>query len=207
MTPKAALATLRAAFPRGQDLSPSTIDLYLLRLKDIPGALLETAVNRIIYTSKFFPTIAEIRHTAAEVAQLLPISAEEALAIVRKADIREDIYRRDGSFAYTERYWRWPENLSDATTHALVATLGHCGDIVGQDGTNQFGWEQGFKASYQTQATAIEQAALEDLSCSTLPLTQQLPPKAPHKEIPAAPLSKKEARDLFARYFPKQRNI
>ena len=170
MTIKEALSTLRIAFPRGEDLPPATMRLYEEKLADIGGTLLQETVHRIITTARFFPAIAEIRHMAASVAGVLPAGTEEALAIVRQADVREDIYRRDGTFAYTERYWRFPEGLPAPTMKAIYAAFEQCSDSVGRDGKDQFGWEQGFKASYQTAATAIERAALQNLVDSALPV-------------------------------------
>ena len=58
------LLLMKAAYPR-QTLPEETIDLYTRALQDIEPRLLKTAVMQHIATSKWFPTIAELRGTAA----------------------------------------------------------------------------------------------------------------------------------------------
>lgn len=164
MTVKEALATLFSAFPDDRHAQPETIRLYERKLSDIPGPLLETTINKLVDTAKFFPSIAEIRHIAAGLAGLLPAPAEEALAIIRRADVREPVLQRDGSFAYTERYWRFPENLSGPTLKAIEAALERMGDSVTSAGKDIFAWESGFKAVYGAVASDQTALALEDLS-------------------------------------------
>lgn len=59
------VALLKAGWPR-QELGAETISLYADMLKDIPLAEAQAAVQRIVQTSKWFPTIAEIREQVAE---------------------------------------------------------------------------------------------------------------------------------------------
>ncbi|KKK65591.1 hypothetical protein LCGC14_2972610, partial [marine sediment metagenome] len=81
MKPKEALAILLSAF-RQEKIEEDTIGLYVKKLSDIQPALLEATIHRIVDRSKFFPAIAEIRETAAGIAGILPLSPEEAMAIV-----------------------------------------------------------------------------------------------------------------------------
>lgn len=163
MTIKEALATLFSAFPSDRHGNTETIRLYEQKLADIPLPLLEATVGKLINTAKFFPSIAEIRHTAAELAGILPAQAEEALAIVRQADVRESVYRRDGTYAYTERFWRWPD-VSEPTMQAIASALERLGDSVRPDGKDIFAWEGGFKAIYAAVVSDRTATALEDLS-------------------------------------------
>jgi hypothetical protein len=61
------LAMLKAAYPR-QQLADETIDVYTMALADVNPDLLRTAVLRLISRSVFFPTVAELRQTAADIA-------------------------------------------------------------------------------------------------------------------------------------------
>lgn len=163
MTPKEAMAILAAAF-RQERLERPTVELYAKKLSDIPPTWLEMAVNSIIDHSKFFPSIAEIRETAAKLAGVLPPSAEEALAIVRQADVAEPKYDRAGRHCYTERHWVWPQSASKSTIALIYNTLSHVGDPVGSDGKAIFAWDKGFLAGYSKQADAAKAEILENLA-------------------------------------------
>lgn len=176
-SPKKAMAVLVAAF-RQEKLSSETIALYESKLRDIDEALLEKAIHRVIDRSAFFPAIAEIRATAAELAGLLPMGAEEALAIVRTADFERPVYRRDGTFAYTEHEWRWPDDLPWPALGVIRAALSKAGESVTLDGKRVFGWEQGFKAAYEREAVQV----VAELDLLALPA-----PQAPHPKALAAP--------------------
>lgn len=65
------IATLAAAYPR-QQLEPATIEVYARSLADLDHDLAAAAVARIIASSTFFPSIAEIRTMAAELVTGLP---------------------------------------------------------------------------------------------------------------------------------------
>jgi hypothetical protein len=54
------VALLKAAYPR-QELDRDTIRLYAKMLADLDAEVVVAAVERIIATSKWFPTVAEIR--------------------------------------------------------------------------------------------------------------------------------------------------
>ena len=159
MTSKEAVAVLVAAF-RQEQLKGTTVDLYVAKLADIPPAILETTIHRLIDTLTFFPSIAEIRRMAAGLAGLLPPGVEEVLALVRAADVEIPVTRRDGSHAYTERVWHWPDQIPDSTLALIRQVLAAVGDPVGADGARIFAWEQGFKAAYERVAEHETQAAL-----------------------------------------------
>lgn len=59
------LTTLKAAYPRHQ-LEQGTTEVYAHDLADMDAGLAQQAVERVRRTSRFFPTIAEIREAAAE---------------------------------------------------------------------------------------------------------------------------------------------
>ena len=58
----AAVAVLEAAFP--QRIPDDTLGLFVDALADLPDGLLLAAVKELVLTSKFVPTIAEIRDAA-----------------------------------------------------------------------------------------------------------------------------------------------
>lgn len=82
-----ALAFLQLAYTR--DLSEDQLDFYVEMLCDIDPAILETAVRKLIHTSKFLPTIAEIRSAAAALEGLAcgtaELDADEAWGQVQRA--------------------------------------------------------------------------------------------------------------------------
>lgn len=80
--PAGIVAALAAMYPR-EEIAVKTLDGYVKHLEDINPALLEQAVAATIRTSKWFPTVAEIRQTAAELALQLPRDPE-ALAQVEE---------------------------------------------------------------------------------------------------------------------------
>jgi hypothetical protein len=55
-----ALGVLAAGYPNF-NLTPETIRVYQRTLSDIPAEVLEQAVVQLLTTSRFFPTVAEIR--------------------------------------------------------------------------------------------------------------------------------------------------
>ncbi|UCC53697.1 MAG: hypothetical protein JSV68_06915, partial [Anaerolineaceae bacterium] len=60
------LDLLAASYPR-TELEAETVKAYILMLEGIDPALLKAAVLQHISTSKWFPTIAEIRGAAVEI--------------------------------------------------------------------------------------------------------------------------------------------
>lgn len=148
MTPKEALAMLSASF-RDKELTRETINVYVKHLSAISPASLKAAVTLIVSTSRFFPSIAEIRQAAATACGLMPMGVEEALAIVRQSDRERPVFRRDGTPAYVEREWVWPEDLPEEDLAVIRAALHRVGESVDVDGRRVFGWEQAFKAAYE----------------------------------------------------------
>jgi len=197
--PTKALAVLVAGF-RQERLTEETIALYERKLADIHPHLLEQAIHRILERSKFFPSIAEIRHAAAELAGLLPPATEEAMAIVREADVQRPVFRRDGTYAYTEHEWRWPESLSWQALGVIRGALAKVGESVQPDGQPVFGWDNGFKAAYTREAEQV---------VATLDLTQArkaLPvsPRRPHlAEAPAPTGVAKSALEIVQQVVDK----
>jgi len=71
-----ALANLVDALPTKPPVTLERVGIYLAELADIPPGTLREACQRLIRTSRFFPTVAEIREVAAEIALALPTEAE-----------------------------------------------------------------------------------------------------------------------------------
>lgn len=74
------VAVLKGAYPR-QPTDEGTAEVYLAFLADLDYEAANDAIRRLIQTSRFFPTIAEIRGEVAELACGLP-SVTEATALV-----------------------------------------------------------------------------------------------------------------------------
>ena len=173
------VAVLVAAFSR-ETISDATVALYVTKLSDIDGPLLAAAVNRLVDSSRFFPTIAELREMAARLAGLLPPSPAEALAIVRRANVSESIYRRDGSFAYTEHYWRWPDDALPSDVDFCQRLIEKLGDPIDfRTDEQHFGWESGFQKTAEKELVSLTREALKDLSLARLPAhdLRALPPR------------------------------
>lgn len=162
-----AVARLIAAYR--QDIKQESAVIYAEKLADIPAELLDAAVDRLINSQKFFPAISEIRHAAARIAGLLPVTQAEALAIVRRADVSRPVYRRDGSYAYTEREWDWPDDLDELTLDLIRDTLQLVGEPIDGEGKALFGWDTGFGKTYEVQAESVTREALANLSHAQLP--------------------------------------
>lgn len=163
-----AVSRLIAAF-RKDDIPEDTAAVYLEKLADIEPQLLLATVDRLISTKTFFPAIAEIRRAAAGIAGLLPPSPAEAMAIVRRADKAVPVIRRDGTLAYIEKYWEWPEDLAPGARKAIESVLEKCGEPSNLEGKPHFGWEVGFQKTYEAVSETLEAAALADLSVALLP--------------------------------------
>jgi hypothetical protein len=148
---------------RQENITPETTALYAEHLSDIPADLLNRSVSNLIQTQRFFPAISEVRERAARLAGLLPLSAPEALAIIRRADVERPVCRRDGSYAYTEHEWQWPDDVDSDALDMVRDTLAKVGDPVGGDGKARFGWETGFGKTYESHAEVLKAEVLADI--------------------------------------------
>lgn len=160
------VARLMAAFRTEQ--SPESIQVYVEALKVDPP-LLERAVEHLINTKTFFPSIGEIRNEAMRIAGIMPPSPGEIASVVQRADVREPVYRRDGSFAYEERYWRYPEGTPRATIQAAEAVLEKVGEPCDQNGKPRFGWETALAKEYERIYPELLEQANLNLSQARLP--------------------------------------
>ena len=77
------IKVLQEAYPRSE-FSEGRIEIYTMMLADLPYPAAQKAVLKLIATSPFLPTIAEIRKTAAELVDPLP-SVDEAYEAARRA--------------------------------------------------------------------------------------------------------------------------
>jgi hypothetical protein len=89
---KRLLSILRASYPR-QEIDEATVKAYSHMLADLDYDEARAATQRLIATSKFFPTIAEIRAEVAEESMSAIPSGEEAWGEVRRAISRVGSYR------------------------------------------------------------------------------------------------------------------
>ena len=101
------LGIATANFPNMQerDMKPTAI-LWEKSLSDIPYDIAEKALIKVLATSKFFPTIAEIREAAADITQPRTMDAIEAWGLVIKA------IRRYGSYRESEAIASLPEDVA-----------------------------------------------------------------------------------------------
>ena len=150
------------------DISEERISIYVDELVDIHETLLRSAVDAIIRGSKFFPTIAEIRHAAARLSGMLPPSPAETLAIVRLADRTEIRGNERGGRGYVEKFWEWPESVSKRDRELIEDVIARVGEPSDLDGKQRFGWEMGFQKTYEVEAKQIEATVLSDLSTARL---------------------------------------
>lgn len=104
------LALLAECYP-GRDVTAATATAYLAVLGDLPGKAVKDSVLRLIATSKFWPTVAEIREDVARAAMAIPDS-ESILAEVLGA--------------IHDRGWCKPPKHGDLSpvAEAVVATAG-----------------------------------------------------------------------------------
>lgn len=77
------LSRTALAYPR-HPITPDTFDVYLNDLMVVPEPLLQKALERLVRTSEWFPSIRAIREACAELALELP-SDTEALSDVDAA--------------------------------------------------------------------------------------------------------------------------
>jgi len=83
-----------ANFPRLQEKDMSqTAKLWEKSLSDIPYDVAEKSLLKVLSTSKFFPTISEIREAAAQITQPRTMDAMEAWGLINQAIRKYGHYR------------------------------------------------------------------------------------------------------------------
>lgn len=89
------LGIATANFPNLQqkEMKPTAI-LWEKALADIPYDVAEKAVIKVLSTSKFFPTIAEIREAMAQITQPRTLDAMEAWGLINEAIRKFGYYRQ-----------------------------------------------------------------------------------------------------------------
>jgi hypothetical protein len=90
------LAIATANFPTMQerDMKPTAV-LWEQALSDIPYEVAEKAIIKVLSTSKFFPTIAEIREAATQLTQPRVLDAIEAWGMIVEAIRRYGMYDQE----------------------------------------------------------------------------------------------------------------
>ena len=88
------LFTLVSAYPK-QNIGQATLDIYERLLADVDPELLQTAALRHMAASQWFPTIAELRQAAADIALerdgILPAPAAWGVALSSPRDATPEI--------------------------------------------------------------------------------------------------------------------
>jgi hypothetical protein len=160
-----------------ESITEDRVNGYVDNLSDIDADLLQAAARHLIATCKFFPSVSELRTTAARLAGLLPPSPAEAMAIIRRADRSERRGRLDdeGRGGYVEKFWRWPEDVPARDLEVIQDTLAKVGEPSDPNGKPFFGWELGFERTYQRAAEEIGAAVLADLSRARLGSPRSVP--------------------------------
>lgn len=77
------LAFLAATYPRYQ-LTKDTVRAYAMGLDDIPAAALEVGARELAKSSKWFPTLSELREMALQYADRQDLSDDEARQMARR---------------------------------------------------------------------------------------------------------------------------
>lgn len=85
------VAMIQGAWPR-PPLPDGTGEVYAMSLADLDFERTKAAVTRLVQTSRFLPTVAEIREAAAKDRVSLP-APEEAWGVVRRAIGKHGSYR------------------------------------------------------------------------------------------------------------------
>jgi len=112
----AIVKVLQSAYPR-TEFSRETITVYENMLKDLPAKETSEAVKRLITSSKWLPTIAEIRQEVAELMTALP-DAEEAWIEVQD-------YARHGWCPTAPQLAQWSNPVIGKAVEAMggIATI------------------------------------------------------------------------------------
>lgn len=100
------LGIAAANFPNMQnkDFKPTAV-LWEKSLSDIPYDVAEKAVIKVLSTSKFFPTLAEIREAAADLTRPRTMDAMEAWGLINTA------IRKYGSYRQKEGLQSLPDDV------------------------------------------------------------------------------------------------
>jgi len=77
------MAVLNSSY-KTQPLAKETLEIWYRSLSDIDYTLAQKAVEKILLTSKFYPTIAEIRETCLSLIEGKKVTGLEAWGIFRK---------------------------------------------------------------------------------------------------------------------------
>lgn len=90
-----------ANFPRLQekDMKP-TVVLWEKSLKDLSYEVAEKALLKVLSTSKFFPTVSEIRQAASDLTQPRTMDAIEAWGLIGQAIRKFGSYREADAMAW-----------------------------------------------------------------------------------------------------------
>jgi len=112
-----AVAALALAFPR-QDWPKASQELYARMLTDIPGEILMGAVEELIATKTFLPSVAEIRSAAAMIQQ-------RAAGVLDAYSAWEEVTSQMRRVGHTGR-----PSLDDLTMRAVNAVGGWYGLCV-----------------------------------------------------------------------------
>lgn len=85
-----------ANFPnmQGKDMKPTAV-LWEKALSDIPYDVAEKALVKVLSTSKFFPTIADIRESATDLTQPRIMDAMEAWGLITEAIRKHGYYDKE----------------------------------------------------------------------------------------------------------------
>jgi hypothetical protein len=106
------LGIATANFPNLQqkEMKPTAV-LWEKSLADIPYEIAEKAVIKVLSTSKFFPTLAEIREATAQITQPRTIDAIEAWGLILQA------IRKYGYYSEGDAMRSLPEDVAQMVKH------------------------------------------------------------------------------------------
>lgn len=95
------LGIATANFPNMQerDMQPTAV-LWEKALRDIPYHVAEKALIKVLSTSRFFPTVAEIREAATQLTQPRKMDWSEAWELIGQAIRKYGFYDQEGAMAY-----------------------------------------------------------------------------------------------------------
>lgn len=133
-----ALSKLQLAFAK--DLDKNSLKFYVQMLSDIEPVILDKATIKLINTSKFLPTIAEIRETATALSNKINGTrikdVDEAWA-----EVQEEIHR---AFVYKKPEFSTPE-IAEAVNGMGWQTL--CTMLVTEVGTYRAQFRDMYRAA------------------------------------------------------------